>query len=170
MPFNQSMTIPLELKLTATADGPRLTWTPVKELASLRTGSHSTGSFTVKPGDANPLAQVSGELLEVHTEFEPGAMSVVSLDIRGVAVVYDAAKQELTVNGHRAPAPLRGGKQTLTVYVDRASLEVFAGDGLTYVPMPVQPAATNLTLQVSVTGHPVKFSLLEAHKLRSIWP
>ena len=45
--------------------------------------------------------------------------------------------------------------------MDRASLEVFASDGLTYVPMPIQPAANNLTLQIRVTGDPVKFTLLE---------
>ncbi len=37
VPFNQSMTIPLELKLTSTSAGPRLAFSPIKELESLRT-------------------------------------------------------------------------------------------------------------------------------------
>ena len=170
MPFNQSMTIPLELKLKTTVQGPRLSWTPVKELAALRAKSHRFGAVTLQPDSANPLAGVKAELVELRAEFEPGATSTVKLDVRGVAIEYDAAKQELNVNNRRAPAPLRNGRQNLTLYVDRTGLEVFASDGLTYVPMPVQPAATNLSLQISVTGDPVKFSLLEAHKLRSIWP
>ena len=32
MPFNQAMSLPLELKLRQTAAGPRLTWQPVEEL------------------------------------------------------------------------------------------------------------------------------------------
>jgi sucrose-6-phosphate hydrolase SacC (GH32 family) len=170
MPFNQSMTIPLELKLTATPDGPSLTMNPVKELAALRTRSHSVGATTLKPGDANPLAPVSGELIELRAEFEPGAASVVEFGVRGVQVSYDAAKQELTVHGHRAPAPLRGGKQRLVIFCDRTGLEVFAGDGLTYIPMPVNVDGNSLSLEAGVRGDPVKFNLLDAHELRSIWP
>jgi sucrose-6-phosphate hydrolase SacC (GH32 family) len=170
MPFNQSMTIPLELKLTATPDGPSLTMNPVKELAALRTRSHSVGATTLKPGDANPLAPVSGELIELRAEFEPGAASVVEFGVRGVQVSYDAAKQELTVHGHRAPAPLRGGKQRLVMFCDRTGLEVFAGDGLTYIPMPVNVDGNSLSLEAGVRGDPVKFNLLDAHELRSIWP
>lgn len=65
---------------------------------------------------------------------------------------------------------MRSGKQDLALHVDRTGLEVFASDCLTCVLMPDWPAATNLTLQTSVTGDLVKFSLLEARKLRSIWP
>ena len=60
MPFNQSMTIPLELKLTATPEGPRLTWTPVKELASLRAKSHSFDPVTLQPDSGQPAGRREG--------------------------------------------------------------------------------------------------------------
>ena len=43
MPFNQAMSLPIELRLRATTAGPRLTWTPVKELETLRDGSDQSG-------------------------------------------------------------------------------------------------------------------------------
>jgi sucrose-6-phosphate hydrolase SacC (GH32 family) len=170
MPFNQSMTIPLELRLTATPEGSRLTMNPIKELETLRLRSQAVGPITLKPGDANPLASVTGELLELRAEFEPGLKGEVNFNVRGVAVSFDNAKQELSVNGHRAPAPLRGGKQRLVIFCDRTGLEAFASDGLTYVPMPINLDEKKLGLEVSVSGDPVKFPLLEAHNLRSIWP
>ncbi|MEI8044583.1 MAG: glycoside hydrolase family 32 protein, partial [Verrucomicrobiota bacterium] len=169
MPFNQSMTIPLELKLVSTPKGPRLTMNPVKELELLRAKSHRIGKITLKPESANPLAKFSAELVELRAEFEPAAESTVSFNVRGVVVSYDAAKQELTVNGHRAPAPLRGGRQRLALYCDRTGLEVFASDGLTYVPMPVNLDENNHSLQIGATGAAVKFDRLELHNLRSIW-
>jgi sucrose-6-phosphate hydrolase SacC (GH32 family) len=169
MPFNQAMSLPLELKLISTDGGPRLTWTPVKELEKLRAKSHRLGARTLKEGDENPLAGISGELLEVRAEFEPATGSTVTFNIRGVEIAYDAAKQELVVNNHRAPAPLRDGKQRLVIYADRTAFEVFASDGLTYVPMPVIPKAEDRLLGLAVKGGGAKFSVLEAHALRSAW-
>jgi hypothetical protein len=63
MPFNQSLTIPLDLKLTATADGPRMTFTPVKELEALRVRTHRIPVTTLKPGDKNPLDDIRSELV-----------------------------------------------------------------------------------------------------------
>ena len=51
MSFNQSMTIPSELKLTATPGGPRMTFTPVRELAALRATSHRFDDVTLGPGE-----------------------------------------------------------------------------------------------------------------------
>lgn len=169
MPFNQSMTIPLELKLVSTSDGPRLTYTPVKELAVLRSKSHRIAPLSVKPGDANPLSGVKSELLELRTEFEPGDAQEVVFNVRGATIIWDARKQELVVNGHRAPAPFRQGKQRLTIYCDRTGLEVFASDGLCYVPKPFIPQLERLDVNVLATGGPVKFSLLEVHELASAW-
>lgn len=170
MPFNQSMSLPMELKLISTTQGPRMTWTPIKELESLRAKSHKKGSFTLKPGDTNPLADASGELLEVRADFEPGASGETTFQVRGVPVVYDAGKQEISVNGHHAPAPLHNGKQNITIYVDRTGLEVFTANGLTFVPMPINLNPENKSLAVTATGTPTKFRQLEVHELKSAWP
>lgn len=169
MPFNQSMTIPFELKLKATADGPRMTFTPVRELASLRGESHEFPELTVGPGGANPLDSVKAELVEIQTTFEPGEASEVTFNVRGAAIVYDALKQEISVNNHRAPAPLRNGKQSLTIYCDRTSLEVFASDGLTYMPMPYQPKAEDRSLGISAKRAAAKIQSLQVYELKSAW-
>ena len=169
MPFNQSMSIPIELKLIGTPDGPRLTWTPVKELQSLRGRSWNLESSTLAPESANPLAEVKAELVELRAEFEPGEANEVIFNVRGAAIIYDAKKQEISVNDHRAPAPLRGGKQRLHIYCDRTALEVFASDGLTYVPMPFAPKPDDLAVSVQVKGGSVQFTKLEVNELKSAW-
>ena len=171
MPFNQSMSLPLHLRLVGTPDGPRLTWTPVKELESLRARSHTRKAFSLAPGGANPLASVRGELLEIRAEFGPGGAGEIAFTVRGVPVVFDAVKQEIVVNGHRAPAPLpRDGKQRVAIFADRAGLEVFASDGLTFVPMPVNLKPEDQSLSVSARGGgAVAFSRLDVHELRSAW-
>jgi fructan beta-fructosidase len=170
MPFNQSMSIPLELNLIRTPDGPRLTWNPVPELQSLRVRSWRNPERLLKPDSPNPLANVKAELVEVYAAFDPGDASEVIFKVRGATIVYDAAKQELAVNGHRAPAPLRRGMlQNLRIYCDRTALEVFASGGLTYMPMPFAPDRSDLALSVSIQGGNARVTVLEAHELKSAW-
>ena len=114
------------------------------------------------------MKDLQAELIELRTEFELTA-GEVDFNLRGVSIVYDVKQQELIVNGHRASAPLRNGRQRLTVFVDRTGLEVFASDGLTYVPMPVNVKPDNRSLNVSVKGGSLKLESLEVHELRSIW-
>jgi sucrose-6-phosphate hydrolase SacC (GH32 family) len=170
MPFNQCMSIPLELTLRSTAAGPRLAWQPVKELEALRGKALRRGPLTLAEGGANPLAKAGGELLELRAEFAPGAAAEVAFTVRGVPIVYDVKAEEIVVNNHRAPAPLRDGRQRLIVYADRTALEVFASDGLTYVPMPLIPKAEERSVAVAVKGGAARFGGLEVYELKSIWP
>lgn len=169
MPFNQSMTIPLELGLASTPEGPRMTFAPVKELASLRAKSRRVHRAALEPDGPNPLAGMGAELVEIRAEFEPGDAGEVAWNVRGGSIVYDARKQALAVNGHRAPAPLRAGKQRLIIYCDRTGLEVFASDGLTYIPMPFQPKGDDFTLGVEARGGAAKNVSIEIHELQSAW-
>ncbi len=125
--------------------------------------------MTLKPDSANPLAELKTELVEIQAEFEPGDASEVALTVRGAVIVYDVKKQELTVNDHRAPAPLRDGKQRLTIFCDRNGLEIFAANGLTYIPMPHLPRASDLSLGVQAKGGSAKISELQVHELKSAW-
>lgn len=73
------------------------------------------------------------------------------------------------MNQHRAPAPLRAGRQRLMIYCDRTGLEVFASDGLTYVPMPFLAPANDRALRVEARGGPARLTSLQVHELRPAW-
>ena len=169
MPFNQSMTVPLELKLAQTTDGPRLTFMPVKELEALRTKSHRFDPMTLAPGDKNPLGAIGAELVEMRVEFEPREAKEIALNIRGITVEYDVAEQEIIVAGHRAAAPLKNGKQRLVIYCDRTGVEVFASDGLCYVPMPFLVKPDERSVSFETRGGAAHVTALEVHELRSAW-
>jgi sucrose-6-phosphate hydrolase SacC (GH32 family) len=168
MPFNQSMSVPLELKLLKTAEGPRLSFMPVKELELLREASKRIGPVELKPGD-DPLAGMKGELLHIRMQFEPSEASAVELTVHGASIRFDAAGGQWVVNGHKAPAALRGGKRRLTVLVDRNSLECFADDGLTYIPFPFIPKDAAQDVHIAAKGGAAKIDLLEVHTLKSSW-
>lgn len=169
MPFNQSMSIPKELGLTSTPDGPRLTFSPVRELQALRTRTQRWGPAAVEAGGANPLAEFGAELMEVSLVLEPGTAEMVELTLRGIPLRYEVETQTLELLGARAHAPLRDGKLDLHVFVDRVGLEVFASGGLVFMPMPVQPDPGALGLSLAVHGGSARLVSAEAHSLRSAW-
>ena len=114
---------------------------------------------------------MQGELLEIRVEFEPGTATEIDFNVRGNLVSYDAESQEIVVNGKRAPAPwLAGRKQRLIIYADRTSLEVFAADGLTYLPFPINLDPGNTSLSLFARGGTAEIRSLEAYELKSSWP
>ncbi len=170
MPFTQSMSLPSEHKLVRTPEGPRLTWSPIQELAGLREHTFVEGARTLREKDANPFGEVDADLLEIRAEFTPPPTGKTKFLIRGVPVVYDAAKGELVVGDHHVPSPPVGGKQRLIIYADRLSLEVYASDGLTYMPWPVEFKPEDRSASVAVEGEPVAFERLDVYRLHSAWP
>ncbi|MEX6687978.1 glycoside hydrolase family 32 protein [Danxiaibacter flavus] len=169
MTFNQSQSIPMELKLERKAEGLRLTRTPVKELESLRVKTYPFSKQKLKEGGANPLSKIDIELAEIRVEFEPGTAKEVKFDVRGVPVVYNVSKQELTIDGVTSPAPLQNGKQRITIYADRTGLEVFASDGILFMPINKNIPAENRSLSLTASGGAANVSKLDVYELKSIW-
>lgn len=169
MPFNQCMSLPHELGLTQTAEGPRLTHTPIKELAALRGESQPFKAETLNPGDANPLAGFEAELIELRLTCDVAADTEFALDLRGVPLRYDAAKQELTIGKHRTSWPTTAGRLGLIVYLDRTCVEVFSQDGLLYAPVAVRPDSSARGAAVSVGRGAAKNLSGTAYALESCW-
>lgn len=164
MPFNQAMSLPMELGLVADPDGVRMTWTPVPELASLRSEALVS---EVEPGD-DLLGGAEAELSELDLAFVPSADARLELDLRGVPVAYDVAKAEVRMADLVAPVP-PGAPHTLRAFVDRTGVELFAAAGRVYMPMPknLDPSARRHSL--TVTAGTVRFERCNLHRLRSIW-
>ncbi|HVS39819.1 MAG TPA: glycoside hydrolase family 32 protein [Gemmataceae bacterium] len=168
MPFNQQMAFPCRLTLHRTADGLRMFAEPVQEIESLHAKKHALADRLLKPGD-NPLAEVSGDLFDIRAEFEPAGAEAFGFTIRGVPVVYDAKKQEISCRNVTAPLKPEDGKVRLQLLVDRGSIEIFGAGGRVALSVGVIPADDNRALEVFSRGGAVKLRSLEAFEMKSAW-
>jgi fructan beta-fructosidase len=172
MPFNQQMTIPSELTLLSTEDGPRLRLNPIKELQILRKKTHQWNNILLKP-DANPLAGLQGDLFDLEAEFKPVAGVRTVFDLRAIKVIYDSDTEMLTCGMDRPVGtslkPV-DGLIRLRILLDRTSVEVYGNDGRVYIPLVAFPQPDNLSLSATCSQGKVKANYLRVHELKSIWP
>jgi fructan beta-fructosidase len=169
MPFNQMMTFPMELTLRTTGDGPRLFVNPVQEIELLHDQRHAWENETLAEGGANLLAGLGGDLFHLRAELEVGDAEEVGFIIRGVPVLYHAAKHQVTCG--RMSGALRPveGKIRLELLVDRASIELFGNSGETYLVAGMIPPDDNTSLELISKGGTATVTSLEVYELRSAW-
>jgi fructan beta-fructosidase len=170
MPFNQQMTVPVELSLRTTKDGVRLYTEPVKELAALRGAEVSSLKEASLTDDKNVLSGKSAELLEFAGEIAVGDAKQIELVLRGAKIVYDAKAGTIACGPHVAKLSLSEGKLKLRVFVDRGSVELFAADGRVAISTAHRPQADDVTLSLTANGGTAKVAWLEIFELKSAWP
>lgn len=167
MTFNQSMSLPMELKLVTTSEGVRMARIPVKELELLRTGKKISAAKTLGDKTVNPLAELSEELMEIQAVVEPGKAKELRFNFNGLEFVYDVAAQEISADGVKAKLPLQKGQLQISAYVDRTGVELFANQGLFY--MPINKNLSEKKNSIQVIGGKAKFRQLDVYGLKSIW-
>jgi fructan beta-fructosidase len=168
MPFNQQMTVPVDLSLRPSASGVRLFARPVRELESLRSASHSWKDFEVT-GEADALEKLKGDLFEIQVLFEAARGTPLVLNLRGTPLVYDPARHELICKSVRAPVSPIDGTIRLHVFLDRGSIEAFANDGRVAMSVAAVPDEGNHSISVVSRNGPVTIRSLTVHELRSAW-
>ncbi len=168
MPFNQQMTVPSELTLHSTEDGPRLRMNPIQELETLRTRTHEWTDVTLTRSD-NPLSDIEGDLLDLEIEFEPTVGAETTVEMRGSSVVYDSEAQTLSSCGASAQLPPVNGLISLRILLDRTSIEVYGNDGRLHIPHVIFPEENDRSVRLTCSNGEVKATYLRVHELNSAW-
>jgi fructan beta-fructosidase len=167
-PFNQQMTVAVELSLRATSRGVRMFARPVTELNALRNGARTLGEVAVTPG--RPFALDLAESSDIELVLKTSGEARVAVDVGGAVLHYDASEQTLTSGSERAPLAVSGGILPLRILLDRGSVEVFAGDGSAAFSLPTPRPSQPRTLTVSPARGDVRVVSGHAYTLDSIWP
>ena len=187
--WRSAMTIPRALTLQNTPAGIRLANTPVKELQKLRTSSQVIKSQPITGNlDLSKTLDLKTSLLELDLNFDLAKSENVEVNISNqkgehITIGYSVPEKQLYINRsksgqtkfdknfaakHTAPLLLENGKLKLHLFLDVASVEVFANNGtvvMTDIFFPNQDF-TQVELTAKGTG-----ILAESHaySLQSIW-
>mgnify|MGYP001968919209 CR=1 FL=1 len=165
--FNQSMGIATELKLISTDEGIRLSRKPVEEFKKLRGKRYTFNN--VELGQAAFPVEFEGEKpIEIQAEIDLQETESITLDIKGVKVIYDAKNATLQVADEKATLKTDGKKLKLSMYVDRTGLEIFANDGVFFMPVSTLVNLENNKISIMSKGKS-KLVHLEVYELKSIW-
>jgi fructan beta-fructosidase len=168
MPFNQMMGLPVELTLKSGPKGAVLNVNPVRELASLRGRKYKIHPQTFGES-ANPLVGIQGDLFEIEAQIEPGAAKQIQFNLRGVPLTYDVAGQKLSCLGCQADLLPINDKIDLHIFVDRASVDIYGGDGTLYMPTATDISPDNRCLALSAVGGVARIVSLKIYELKSAW-
>jgi arylsulfatase A-like enzyme len=166
---------------------------PMRPQFHFTSKSTKLNDVSVKEANAK-LAELTPELIDLTLTFEPKGN--LALNVRGLAIHYDAAKQEFQftnkarVEGEKAgmlrlpkerqrpyrdnglrtiPAPMVDAKVTVRALVDRASLELFVNNGQAAASFVVVPNAAKRRIAIEGNDELMINSLL-VNELKSVWP
>ncbi len=169
MPFNQSMTFPVELTLRTTEQGVRMFAEPVGELRTLHVSGNTWKDVALRPGQ-NLLDKIEGELFHIVAEFAVGAAGQFGVVVRGTTITYDTQKRQLQCRDKTADLAPVDGCIRLEILVDRTIIEIFANDGRIYMPMGGILPEDNRSLEVFTKSGETVVRSLVVNELESIWP
>ncbi|MCF6176230.1 MAG: glycoside hydrolase family 32 protein [Victivallaceae bacterium] len=168
--FNQNMTLPVELSLKSFSDGMRLCAEPIKELAGLRGASWEFNNIAMKPSDNTPdefMKIPEGNSWDIEIELADNCELIIN--VCGEDIALDAKAREVRMSAIKFPFPADAKEFKLRILVDRASIELFGGNGRIWyakrkLTTPAQPVI--FPYQTSGSGSLKKVKI---HTINSIW-
>jgi fructan beta-fructosidase len=174
MPFNQQMTVPVDLTLRSTSDGHRMFAEPVPELQKLR-GRKSTQSDVSLSNNLQDISGPAGDLYDIDLTFTLDAAEaglrfgnhIVAVK-RHIRATRDVT-HTLHVGGVTAPITLTDNRVQLRILIDRGSIEVFANDGALAISAAALLPADHPPLQLFATNGQATFGQVTVYDLSSAW-
>lgn len=177
MPFSQAMTIPRELKLKRTPEGPRLTSYPVKEVNKLRRKRiYRYDDNLDRKAIPHMVSLEKGNAVDIDLRLSLRQKNVksnqedklISIEIMGQQLTYDLNSSILKIGALQAFVP-RNEFLKLRLIVDRTSVELFANDGEVALSHSFVPDLNkNPSLEINDTGRAL-IQQMAIHTMQAIW-
>lgn len=170
--WRSAMTIPREVKLVKTGNGLRVISTPVIELEKLRGGQTELNGASLNAGPSGPHDLFEGiaeieliltlddeDAVELEFSNEHGEKMLIGID-RNAGIWYTDRRMAglndfstvFALGRHTAPIQQGGSQHTLRIFLDVASIELFANQGQTVMSDVFFPSAPMTSLTISGTG------------------
>ena len=186
--FNGTFNLHLALGLTKENGKYVLTQTPIEAYESLR-GQPVVSLTNAEVTENNALLSgFSGDVYEIVSAFRPGTAKRVGFDLRvgdgqKTAVRYDVETQRLSIDRSQSGiiisnrfaqtdsqivAPNEDGSVSLHIYVDKASVEVFARNCTAAGANQIFPSMSSLGAAVVAEGG-TAFADITVYPLESAW-
>ena len=169
--YKPVISIPRELTLRSTKDGPRLFRNPVKELDKLHGRQYKKQNIEL---NNNQVLFDGPETINLRVKaiIDLGDARVVGMNIRGAKVIYDVEKQQLSLRNRKVSLEPQNGKIKFEAIIDARMIEVFANDGLRYLDCnfnisPAEPGKSPLAFYAA--GGNAKVTEATVYELKSIW-
>jgi fructan beta-fructosidase len=184
-PWRGAFSLPRELSLTTTSEGVRLIQQPVGKLRSLRSAGQHWEKLTISSG-TNLLANVRGETLEINAEFQAntnadrlgfrvrtgaGEYTAIGFAPKQRKLFFDRSHSGQTsyydgfANTQVADLVPDQGMIRMHIFVDSASVEVFAQDGRVVFSNCIFPSGQSQGLELFVDGGTVTLNSLGIYQL-----
>ena len=177
MPFNQQMSIPVELTLAGSGDNVTLMRWPVGELDSLRRRTINLDRQAITPG--SPLvANAEAKLLDVSFTVSKQDANALYVVIRGQPMVFDwssrglgfrsSGSHKLAPDQSQVPLP-DGSSLSVRLLIDKTSVEVFINRGRISASFCFLPSGYIQPLVLESHGGEQIVDNFELHEFASIW-
>ncbi|WP_410510863.1 glycoside hydrolase family 32 protein [Paenibacillus sp. BR2-3] len=183
--WRSAMTIPRELSLRDVDGEVRLVQHPVVELSKITEETIRFNEITVEEGII-PMTRIKDDSFRIDAEFELGSASEFGVKVRvsqdgarGTIVGYDTRSgeyldrsssgevmfHELFSGKHCAKLGSSSQRVNLQIWVDRSSVEVFAGNGECVITDLIFPEPEDHGLEIYAREGNVRLLSLEVTKL-----
>lgn len=153
---------------------------PPHEVKKLRR-EHATLAPRMLADEVVALDEVAGDAMEIKVTLRPkNSEAVYGLQVRRSADAEQAVTIRCDAKTMRAtgpvenntPAPLHPGEDgtvTLRIFLDKASMEIFNGDGRVYAPYFLHSSPDDVGVALFAEGAPVELVAFDAWQLKPIW-
>lgn len=187
-PWRSAMSLPRNVWLAQTPKGPRMVSRVVTQAEALELKSQAFSLNAQSVSGTRVLAKRSN-VARVDVVLRPGRATKFGLSVHRSAngaeqtvIGYDTSTSRLYVDRTRsgnvdfhpgfssvddATVALAGGKLTLSIYLDRSSVEVFAQGGKTAITDQVFPSTGSDRIAVWSEGGPVRVESLKVTPLKA---